>query len=272
MKVSFNTRRIPYKWLITVSSGVFMFLSLYVYRVYHIDEVVSLTGHGMLFRALTHALIIALVFFLVESFISPYLQVHDRVKPLITAALATLMGLQLTFLAFNYFYYWTVLSWRSYFQFYYEYPLILIIPLALSYLMDQINRPQSIASEGLISISSDNQKEHFQIKSEHLLFIKSADNYIEIYFRSDQQVRKLLLRKSLKDIEQTYSGSGNLVRCHRSYLINPTNVDLLSKSSSKIELTIAGMTVPVSKKYEELLKEKSPQIFTPHLEISSQTV
>ena len=261
-----------YRWLITILSGLFMFLTLYVYRAYHIDEVMALTGHSMFFRAMTHTVIIAAVFFLIETYLSPRLKIKPAVKPLVTAALATFIGLNFTYLAFNYFYQWTVFSWYSYFQFYYEYPLILVIPVTLSYLINRVAHPQSASEPSpLISISSENQKEHFQIKPENLLFIKSADNYVEIHYRTRVEVKKHLLRKSLKDIEQAYAESAFLVRSHRSYLVNPANIDQVSKSNSKFELTLAGITIPVSKSYAGNLLEKHPHLFAPHSEISSQT-
>lgn len=260
-----------YKWSVTILSGLFMFLALFVYRAYHIDEVAAFTGHSMLFRAASHSVIISVVFYLVEFHLSPRLRMKSRIKPLITALLAIFIGLNLTFLTFNYFFHWTEWHWLSYSQFLYEYPLILIIPLTLSVLIDRLASHNKAELANLVSISSENLKVHFQVRSSDLLFIKSADNYIEVFFRSGQQIEKQLVRKSLKDVEEELQPVDLLVRCHRSYLVNPGNIDQVRKTGSKIELRIYGMAIPVSKKYVERLSEKYPEIFTPHSKISPQT-
>src|SRR5690606_22930357 len=123
-----------------------------------------------------------------------------KLKPLATAAIATVAGLNLTFLAFNYFYQWTELSWTSYSKFLYEYPLVVAFPVALSLLMFRLPNRLSNRPDNMIVITSENQKEKFQLKAENLLIIKSADNYVEIYYRSMGKVSKHLLRKSLKNI------------------------------------------------------------------------
>jgi hypothetical protein len=249
-----------------------MFIVLYVYRAYHIDQVPAFSGHSMLFRALTHSTIISIVFFILEFYVSRHLQVNQKVKPFITALIATFIGLNLTFLAFNYFYHWTELHWNSYFQFLYEYPLVIAFPVTLSLLIDRLSSHSRTRSDRIITIISENKKEHFQIKTANLLFIKSADNYIEIFYISMQQVNKHLLRKSLKDIEKEHRPNPFLVRCHRSYMVNPGNIDHVKRSNNNLELNISGVAIPVSKKYVESLTEKIPQLFTPHPEISSQIV
>lgn len=245
-----------YKWSVSILSGLFMFVVLYVYRAYHIDEVEAYSGHGMLIRALTHSVIISSVFFLVEFVGARYLPINERIKPLITALIATFIGLNLSFLAFNYFYLWTELYWSSYAQFLYEYPLILIIPVTLSYLIDRISGRSEAEMDALISLMAENEKEYFQVKVKNLLFIKSADNYIEIFYLSSPgQVNKYLLRQSLKTIELLYESEPFLVRCHRSYLVNPVNINSVNKSNGRMELNIAGIEIPVSKKYAVNLAE-----------------
>lgn len=260
-----------YKWLITILSGLFMFLSLYVYRAYHIDQAAAFTGHNMLFRALTHSAIISLAFYLMEFQVGPRLPIHSKWKPVVTTLSAIFIGLNGTFLAFNYFFHWTEMQWLSYSKFLYEYPLILIIPFTLSFLIDQLMQHRKTEPGQLITIISENKKDQFQVKPEHLLFIKSADNYIEIYFRSNGGVDKQLIRKSLKEVDAAFRDSGILVRCHRSYLINPANIEQVHKSTGKMELTISGITIPVSKKYADGLSDKYLKMFIPHMEISPQT-
>lgn len=269
-KLSLNSTGNTYKWAVTLSTGFFMFVVLYVYRAYHIDQVPAFTGHSMFFRALTHSVIISLVFYILEFHISQRLPVNQKIKPFVTALIATFTGLNITFLTFNYFYHWTELHWLSYSQFLYEYPLILAFPVALSLMVDRLSSHSESKSGNLIVIASENQKERFQLKAENLLFIKSADNYVEIYYLSMQQVRKYLLRKSLKDIDEEHTANSSLIRCHRSYIVNPDNIDHVNRVNNKVELSISGILIPVSKKHLNPLIETFPELFTPHMEFSSQ--
>lgn len=249
MRKLLSTSDHVYGWLVTSLSGVFMFLTLFVYRAYHIDEVPAYTGHGMLFRAIVQSAIIIIVFYTVEFHVAPRLRIDKKKKPLITAFIGTFIGLNFTFLAFNYFYHWTELHWDSYALFLYEYPLILVVPIALSYLIASLINIRKQSSNSLVTFTSENQKEHFQLKSNKLLYIKSADNYVEIYYQVAQQIDKRLIRRNLKSIEDEFALKETLIRCHRSYLVNPRNIDHVNQSSQKVELNIKGETIPVSKKY-----------------------
>ncbi|MEM6738454.1 MAG: LytTR family transcriptional regulator DNA-binding domain-containing protein, partial [Bacteroidota bacterium] len=165
---------------------------------------------------------------------------NKKFKSLATASIATFIGLHITFLVFNYFYQWTELYWSSYLKFLYEYPLVLVFPVTLSIMLDRLSNYSSFKLDNLIVITSENQKEHFHVKANNLLFIKAAHNYVEVFFRSQQNVKKQLLRKTLKGIGGEYLSSPFLVRCHRSYLINPNNIDHIIKAGNKTVLNISG--------------------------------
>ncbi|MEO9482011.1 MAG: LytTR family DNA-binding domain-containing protein [Ekhidna sp.] len=245
-----------YKWTVTILTGTFMFLALYVYRAYHIDKVEAFTGHSMLFRAIIHSLIISSVFYLLEFHASKYITVSQRVKPFVIALTATFLGLHITFLAFNYFYDWSELRWSSYSMFLYEYPLILILPVTISYLLDRIWSSPRAQPNDLLMFTSENQKEFLKINTDHFLFIKSAFNYVEIHYQSQQQPTRYLLRKTLSGISNEYPSHKNLLRCHRSYIINPLNVDRVQCTNNKLVLSIAGESIPVSKQYEGSVTER----------------
>lgn len=259
-----------YRWTVTTLTGLFMFVVLYLYRAYHIDALPAFTGHNVLFRALAHSLIVSFVFYLTEFHLSKYIRVNERFKLIITALAATFIGLNITFLTFNYFYHWTELYWSSYLKFLYEYPLVLLFPVTLSILIHRIRIYASSKPNNLIVFTSENQKEQFQLKARNLLFIKSAGNYVEVHFLTGQEVKRQLIRKSLKSIEEEHPSSPFIERCHRSYLINPLNIDHTNWTSHHIEISISGRVIPVSKTYADLLSKKLLHSFIPHSKISSQ--
>ena len=55
------------------------------------------------------------------------------------------------------------------------------------------------------------------IKHSNLLYIESADNYVQIWYLNKGVVTKFMLRNTLKAMEETFEGT-NVLRCHRSYM------------------------------------------------------
>jgi LytTr DNA-binding domain len=67
----------------------------------------------------------------------------------------------------------------------------------------------------------------FTASKASILYIKSADNYIEIYYQSGNQLKKELVRYSLGAVEADKETSF-IVRVHRSYLCNLEKAESLS--------------------------------------------
>lgn len=93
-------------------------------------------------------------------------------------------------------------------------PLLFIIILYNTYYLkkkiritNQINsnlsRPQSIISaKSYITLTSANLREAVTVDSISLLYIASADNYVELFWLEGGQIKKILLRKTLTEIEK----------------------------------------------------------------------
>ncbi len=94
-----------------------------------------------------------------------------------------------------------------------------------------------------IILRGENKLDIIQLELSDLLCISSADNYIEVNYFEDDNLKKKVLRTTLKKIHQIVP---SLLKVHRSYLINPVHFRNW-KDSKKIYL--AKMEIPVSKKY-----------------------
>lgn len=91
----------------------------------------------------------------------------------------------------------------------------------------------------------------FSIKKENLLYLESAENYVNICYLNKGKVSKYLLRDTLKKCEESFSGS-EIIRCHRSYIVNFDKVKVLRKDKDGLKLDFdnpAIMDIPVSKTY-----------------------
>lgn len=109
----------------------------------------------------------------------------------------------------------------------------------------------------LLLLKGENQKEAIKLKPESLLYIRSADNYVEIYFESEAKMNKKLLRSSLSRIDQQLEGQPHLMRCHRAYIINLLSVKDFKGDSQGYKLSFAGLEdeIPVSRRYTKIFRE-----------------
>lgn len=105
----------------------------------------------------------------------------------------------------------------------------------------------------LIHFSDDRGNLKLSVSINNLFFIEADDNYVKICYINKEKVTHFILRNSLKNIEETFSDI-NLIRCHRSYIINPLKVKVMrrDKDGLFIELDAKSLPdIPVSKTYSQ---------------------
>ena len=117
--------------------------------------------------------------------------------------------------------------------------------------------PEEVRRE-YVNFSDEKGVLRLSVRQEDLLYLKSADNYVYIYYlNSKKEIVNHMLRNFLKNIEEEFS-SENLIRCHRFYMVNPKNVKLLRKSKEGLLLeldTQVKCEIPVSKTYLSAVTE-----------------
>lgn len=115
--------------------------------------------------------------------------------------------------------------------------------------------------ENLLNISlefvSENSAENAKFQLSSIAFIKSADNYVEIYFVEEEVLKRKLLRNTLKNIEIQLKPYAIFVRCHRTCIVNAKHIQKLNREINNYWLTIMDSTekLPVSRQYILKLKE-----------------
>jgi len=107
-----------------------------------------------------------------------------------------------------------------------------------------------------ITILSENKADKLKIKHKNILLIKSADNYIKIFYLRKEKIEKQLIRNTLKNIEEQLSNKLNFVRCHRTSIVNIIFIDKIIKSYSGNNLKISHLKdeIPVSRQYLTQIK------------------
>ena len=141
--------------------------------------------------------------------------------------------------------------------------LVLLLPYSILWLyfswQDKKEQIEKLAdlppfpenSRNMIPFYDDKGILKFSIKKENLLFLESAENYVNICYLNKGKVSKYLLRDTLKKIEDTFSGS-EIIRCHRSYIVNFEKVKVIRKDKDGLKLEFDNPSVtdiPVSKTY-----------------------
>jgi len=114
-----------------------------------------------------------------------------------------------------------------------------------------------------IVIKSNNQKDWIKLEIDHLLFLKSSDNYVAIaYLDSEGNQKKKLIRNTLKNLEQQ-DLHPLLVRCHQSYILNLARVTEIVKKKGAPFFIIDGFEdlIPISKtRQKEILSKVSAML------------
>jgi len=90
-----------------------------------------------------------------------------------------------------------------------------------------------------------------------VIFIQSADNYVEIVYKDGDNVRKKLIRNTLRNVEIQLKQYSNFIRCHRTCIVNLHYIEKLNHDFSSYWITIKGYPekIPVSRQYLLKLKE-----------------
>lgn len=171
-----------------------------------------------------------------------------------------------TFLTYNWlgnFHDW---YWLSYLGFIRDIGMMLIIPVTgillyfnqrqaqqqVEYLLQQ--SPKALLSEQIICLLAENGKDQFCIQQEHLLLLEAQDNYVAIFHLDQGQVKKVLIRSSLKKLEEQIKET-SLLRCHRSYIVNTIHIQKVKGNAHQLQLSIEyfPQKIPVSRSYVQAI-------------------
>ncbi|SEK41944.1 LytR/AlgR family response regulator transcription factor [Parapedobacter koreensis] len=150
------------------------------------------------------------------------------------------------------------------------YTLSIAIPICSVYMLTRFiylsNQNKKIASELSEKITSKKVTDEltsenkiiineFVVNENDLYFIESTDNYCTFYYEDNSEIKKILIRTTLKStLEQIKSE--NILRCHRSFIVNLKKVKNIKGNAQgyKLKLKNIDVEVSVSRKYMEEVK------------------
>ncbi len=111
--------------------------------------------------------------------------------------------------------------------------------------------------EGVL-IEMGTGKDSLSISCTALLFIRSADNYVDVVFMEHGMIRHKLIRGTLKDMENLLTNLPQFFRCHKSYVVNLEKVLHVSGNAQGLKLQLPGIEeqIPVSRNYTTSIRER----------------
>lgn len=142
--------------------------------------------------------------------------------------------------------------------------LILLLPYAICWLyfawkdkdeqIERLTENQSLSGStgiNMIAFYDEKQELRLSVKKESLLYLESAENYISICYINKNKISKYLLRNTLKKMEEQFANT-NIMRCHRSYMVNLEKVKVVRRDNDSLFLELDSPTpldIPVSRSY-----------------------
>jgi len=107
-----------------------------------------------------------------------------------------------------------------------------------------------------IKLIAENEKDILEILADDLFFIESSDNYSTVFYKTGNTIQKEMLRSSLTRLESQIN-LPNIVRCHRSFIVNLDKVEKVTGNAQgyKLHLKSPELSVPVARKYSEIVEQ-----------------
>jgi hypothetical protein len=120
------------------------------------------------------------------------------------------------------------------------------------YLKEKTNPPPRI-----IHLQSDYEKDNLSVDANELLFIRSANNYVEVFWQDQKGTHSQMVRCTLKCAEEACNDYPFIFKCHRAFIVNIHQIRRLEGNSQGYVIYVGDeqRQVSVSRKYIPAFKE-----------------
>ena len=155
-------------------------------------------------------------------------------------------------------------AWSTFKDSFYSTIAILLLPyfifhiyLSLSERNRELEEREGIkpvdSSARMIEFYDEREVLRLSVMKSNVLYVEAADNYVCIYYKKQSGVARFMLRNSLKALEK-YLADVDIVRCHRSYMVNLEYVSVIRRERAGIFLELSipeAPDIPLSHKYRD---------------------
>jgi hypothetical protein len=117
----------------------------------------------------------------------------------------------------------------------------------------EINKENEIKVSKEIRINSDNEKEQITFKTDNLVYITSQGNYASFFLKKDDAIKEKILRTTLTKITEKLKDHPNIIRCHKSYIINSNFIHDISGNARGylLKSNYISEEIPVSRTFSK---------------------
>lgn len=115
-----------------------------------------------------------------------------------------------------------------------------------------------INSDTQVTLSSDNKNESLAVPVKDIVFITSADNYIEVHFIKNGKEQVRLLRSTLKTARESLRQYTAFYRCHRGWIVNLDHVKAVTGNAQgyRLIMNFSESKVPVARNLNKELTQR----------------
>ena len=135
--------------------------------------------------------------------------------------------------------------------------LIIVLPVNLERLIYKHTsslekfpmNPTKEFNSDFVFIKTTLPNENFKLMVDEFLFAKVESNYIEVFTSSFEGINRILIRMTLKELEDQLCAFPYIFKTHRSYLVNLHKITATSGNAQGYQLTLkkSSDTIPVSR-------------------------
>lgn len=264
-----------YKIVLSLSLAIFFYSFLIFFLPFGVDNYNPNHQYTseFLFEISKFSAGILLLSLVNEFILRPVLVKSVSLKNIIGWSIWTLILLSsLTYVIYNYLGNWHDHSLTSYAGFIVNTSAVLIFPMVgvfflyryrtLQYKMEHIltTKDRFIDINQLINFVGQGAKDQITLSLSNFLYGKAQNNYVELYYLEQDELKKFLIRSSLQNLLDGIQSKA-IVRTHRSYIANLLHVNAIkgARQEMTVFLDPIDILVPVSKSYRtemlHLLKE-----------------
>ncbi len=251
-------------YLIALLLGIWVFTFLWFTEPFELSDfdfkkkirVIPLYG---LFSSLSYALAMVLQNYLFRKY-RRWTLVFEAVFMFLALSLSSVFmyiiyrfGIKNYNLDYSYFQYLTIIYLPS---------LLIVIPfISVARYLAVIIKGEEMEDKNVmlsadVVIQGSGKFEVLKLKREDIVYIKSDNIYVDIFYEENKELNSRSIRIKLSEVEGLLP---ELVKTHRSYLINSSFFRSLKKEDDKIFLELKhNLTIPVSRGRKEYVLKKLP--------------
>lgn len=239
-----------YTLILGLTSGFSVFYFLFLFGAYGIQKGISYSGHSHFFRSISFGVLTFIYLTAFETWIKPKLNITRLSHSILWYIGLLIIGSQLIFLLFNFFWNWQEWNVEAYLLIVKEFPLLMALPLSFYLVLKALIKPSN-TKEDYLFFHSENNKDRLKVRLQDFMYANSSENYITIFYTSNSKSKQHLIRKPLKVLEQELNSYPEVKRIHRSYLVNSSNIQAVKQLKTKVFVEMNGMSIPVSKQFQK---------------------